>query len=1068
MSEVMLKITNPVTSAEGFLDLSENENIAMNFRYSDISELDVRGSFSRQFRIPATENNNSLLGAIFDVNYSGGFSFHTKAPAEITVDTLPINNGRGHIQVRKVFLQKGEFAEYELAFFSETPDLTRALGTKKLSDLDFTALAHDISFADVTTGGTDWKYALTDRGQKWTQADGTGLRTVLSTDVPVMPNEMTLIVRWLWLFNKIMSEAGFTYSGSTLQTRLNLIWMPFVKALVNLTGIPDQTYFFNVGLSSDQPGFTGGQITSIAEIFDNNNDFSADQWTAPYTGYFTFKGWVTFDPFSFPSSQTAKFQIKRTDTLQILKSKSIIVSSSEERNMQVVTDPVFLSAGDTVGIFLELSTQLSSLTVTLKSNVNNDPATGTGLSMIAAQTPVAGVPISIAANCPDYLQIDFVKDVAKMLNLVIIPDNVEPSKLKMIPASEYLSAGVVKDWTGKVDLSKDIVIEPTPQKKKLSFTYKQGSDALSKLYEKLGRVYGNYIIDGYTPNDFADGELKIELSIASTPCTYINNSNIIIPKFVNESGEYQEPGPRALFITGQTDIAIYNESTPGGEFAAINLINHYSAVDPTVTDLDLNFAPETPLHEITANPYNNLFNQYYRAYLNELYSPDARIYTGHFKFDETDMFTFQFNDKLWIKDAMWRVIDVIDYGVGLQESTQVKLVKIIGTIADCAVFPVSVGRNGIIIFEDQNSDPASATEQCCLRYGYQWNDDDNTCRSLSGNGADTPGASGINTGRLPNTNENLERIGVSVAEDSEQRSLITGVGINVGTGNANSLIVADTVDVEDNIGGVIVTGTNVVARFPGVHRGGGFPVGTRSEATGSAQAGNVILYGNGNYMTTGSAINIDAAGAHINIPDNSTVALEVRVSAHRYSTSSGLIIGNHYVTFVALINKTGGIAYVKKQDTIFQDGNFGTLALVFDTATNTAQHRMSIESSGRTYPIDTVRITADVAYSQVVTLGAIDFYQFRSLIKFTTVMDIFIPASPAWEKLSDVDVMNSPTRVSYTNVGITTGFADAVIDAQSAMATANATGSPDYNYVIISAFFDDHVSAWTFIMENQQ
>lgn len=1079
MAEVILTITNPVTSASELLDLSENENISLTFKFTDISELDVRGSFTRQFRVPATDRNVELFGPLFDVNYSGDFSFHKKAKATLTVDTLPINGG--HIQMRRVYLQKGQYADFEVCFFAETPDLARTLGTSKISDLDFSSLQHDISFADVRDGGTDWKYALTDRGQRWTEAEGNGQRPVLSTAVPVYPNEATLIIKWLWLFEKILANAGFTYTGSTLATSLAGIWMPFVKTKVNQTGIPEQNYFFQVGIAADQPGFEAGGspgggggalIPSMVEVYDNNNDFASNVWTAPYTGYFTFKAWATIDPFSFPDSELAHLTIRRISPVTgVIKTVTKVVTSGAQFGMQLVTEPTFCVQGQTFGLYCGLSNHLADLSVTLKSA----EGAGTGWAMIAADSPIAGQPILIPANCPEYLQIDFIKDVAKMHNLAIIPDRNVPNKLSMVPLPEYLAAGAVKDWTGKltIDKDKDIIIDPTTaiQKKKLTFSYKLGSEAASKLYEKNGRIYGNFVADGYSagqPNEFADGELKIELSIGSTPCSYIDNTGIIIPKFVNESGEFQDPGPRALFITGQTSIALYNETTGLAEFIDINLVGHYSEVDPDITDIDLNWAPEAPLHAITGNPFNNLFNRFYRAYINEIYSDQARIMEAWFALTVTDILTFKFNDKIWIKDAYWRILEINDYGVGLKELTKVKLIKILGAIRDCSVTPVAVGRNGIISWENNEGDPADATEQCCLRYGYQWNPEDETCRSISGAGGPVPGSGGIGTGRLPSgaSAENLLRS--LVEPGSEQGSVLSGMDITLRSGNPGSLIVGDTIDVAADLGGVTVTGRNAVVGFPGEHRAAGFQEGGERLATGSAQAGHVILFGNGNWMTDGSEIAIDSEGRHINIPDNSTLSLEVRLVAHRYSSTSGRIIQNHYATFVALINKTGGVAYVKKQDTIFQDGNFGTLDLVIDTTTDPTQHRMSIQSSSAAeYPIDTVRITADVSYTQVVTLGIAEFLTFKSLIKETEIMDIFIPSSPAWEQLSDVTSSHAPNKVSF-KANVSNPYAAAVVEAQTAIGTANALGSPtNWGYVMVTAFFDHQNGCWTFIMENQ-
>lgn len=1063
MNEVMLYVTNPVTSGVEVIDLYENENISLNKRFTDIATLESQGDFTRQFRVPASDRNLALFGPLFDVNYSGDFSFHKKAEAQLHVSTLEIIVG--HIQLIQCVLQAGRIADFVITLYGQTPNLIRAIGTKKLSDIDYTELAHDISFADVSTGGTDWKYALTDRGQKWNENGGG--RPVFDTNFnSIKPNEMTLNVRASWLFEKIIADAGFTYSGLTLNNSLNDIWVPFVNANVNQTDILSQNYFFNVGIAVEQTPFYGGTIPTMVEIFDNNNNFTGNQWTAPHDGFFNFRAWCTFNPISFPSSEIVKLQL--WDTLSntvAFSSNPIVVNSTIDQNVQI-NGTIYCAAGTTINLRLQMSSFLQATGVALRTNINNNPLTGTGWALVDCSPPVAGVPMNIAANAPEYSQKDFVTDIFKMHNLCIVPDAVTPNKLSFIPKSEYFSTGATKDWTAKWDISpdKDTIISPTTdeQKKKWVFTYKVGSDVASKLFEKLGRIYGDYQVTGYTaglPNDFSKDELKVDLVAASMPSTYIDGTTIVIPKFVNDTEDFEKPGPRFAYMAGTATVAIFNEGTGLGELVTTNLINNYSAVDPTITDDDLNFAPETPLHEITANPYNNLFNRFYRTYLNGIYSDQARTMEAFFALELRDILTFQFNDQIYIKDSWWRVLEIVDYGVGLNMSTKVKLIKILDDIADCAVRPNTVGRNGIISWVDSDGDPATGTQSCCERYGYAWNDDDSTCRTITGAGTNNGSTTGGAIGRIP------APINSDISQDN-MNSLVSGANLTYRSGNNNGIVVGDTLDIAADLGPVIVTGRNAVVQFPGVHRGGGFLDSTRTVATGSAQVGSVILSGEGNFMVDPSSIALSSDGSHINIPDNATLSIEVRLSAHRYSTTSGRIIGNHYTTFVALISKTGGLAYVKNQSTLFDTGNFGTLDLIIDTATNTAQHRMSIECSGASfYPIDTVRITAEVMYSQVVTNGNIDIQSFKSLIKETTIMDILIAATPAWEELSDVTVSNAPTRVSYTGTAIP-DFYSAVIDAQTAMATANALGVPDYGYVITTAFYDQLSAKWTFIMEN--
>ena len=965
MNEVMLYVTNPVTSAVEIIDLYENENISLNKRFTDIATLESQGDFTRQFRVPASDRNLALFGPLFDVNYSGDFSFHKKAEAQLHVSTLEIIVG--HIQLIQCVLQAGRIADFVITLYGQTPNLIRAIGTKKLSDIDYTELAHDISFVDVSTGGTDWKYALTDRGQKWNQ-DGSGLgRPVLDITNSVKSNEMTLNIRASWLFEKIILDAGFTYSGVTLNNSLNDIWLPFVNGNVNQTGVLAQSFFFNVGIAVDQTPFYGGTIPTMVEIFDNNNDFASDEWTAPHDGFFTFRAWCTLNPIGNPSNEIVQLYIYNTFLNDTAYSGGpVVVNTTNDKNIQR-TATFYCSAGHTFDLRLQMSGFLQSTGVALKTNINNNPATGTGWALVDCSPPIAGVQINIAENAPEYSQKDFITDIFKMHNLCVLPDAATPNKLSFIPKSEYFSTGATKDWTSKWDITpdKDTIISPTTdeQKKKLVFTYKIGSDVASKLFEKLGRIYGDYQVTGYTAglqNDFSNDELKVDLVAASMPSTYIDGTTIVIPKFVNEAGDYEKPGPRFAYMAGTASIALFNESTGLGELITTNLINNYSAVDPTITDDDLNFAPETPLHEITANPYNNLFNRFYRTYLNGIYSDLARTMEAFFALELKDILTFQFNDQIYIKDSWWRVLEIVDYGVGMNMSTKVKLIPILDDIADCAVRPSSVGRNGIIIWVDSDGDAAAGTQSCCERYGYAWNEDDSTCRTITGAGINNGSTTGGAIGRIP----------APINSDISQgniNSLVSGVNLTYRSGNNNGIVVGDTLDISADLGPVIVTGTNVVATTPGIHRGGGFPGNVRTDATGSTQSGIILLSGEGDFNSGASVIDlfVDGQYAFIDISDNCTIYADVIAVVHRYNSASTEIEFDDFTTFSILINKTAGVASTILIQTVNSVNS--TLDLAIDTTTNTAQHRFSVVPGTVSYPLRDLRVTMEINYVQVIT-----------------------------------------------------------------------------------------------------
>jgi hypothetical protein len=297
---------------------------------------------------------------------------------------------------------------------------------------------------------------------------------------------------------------------------------------------------------------------------------------------------------------------------------------------------------------------------------------------------------------------------------------------------EYIASGNTLDWTNKLDLSKDITYYPTTdlQKAKFTFTYAEDGDYFNSVYKDNGRIYGRYEItenDFEVINEFATGEEKIELAFASTPSAPVENTDVVVPRFINAEGQFVQPKPRILYYFADFFVSIWNEATNSVQQTAVKCLNNYSTMNANVGDKDLNFAPEIPPHTIIANPYENLYNRWWRNYYRELYDGQARILEGMFALTLNDIFTFQWSDKIWIVDSWWRVLDIEGYVVGEQDVTKVKLIRLLDIDNDCDLIPISSNLNQTINWETPNGDPATITEDCCRRFGYYWNPTKNNC-----------------------------------------------------------------------------------------------------------------------------------------------------------------------------------------------------------------------------------------------------------------------------------------------------------------------------------------------------
>ena len=730
----------------------------LNYKFTDITDFASVGNYSQEFRVPASATNTDFFGAIFNVNFDGWFDFRKKVEAVLTVNTIPIASG--HIQVKKLYWQSGKLFEFEVVFFGEVPNLARLLNEKKLKDIESIVagdLDYDLLHANVETPPN--AHTILTLCDKWnlTASNPEG-QPVYSTTIggqptykPLYVGHLTPAVKAQYLFDEIMNDAGLQYSSAYLSDILENVYVPFVNGqyLNSALGLNDNAS--TLAFASDVTGenvtygtYSYPFYTHLSEYEDAGNNWASGIFTAPFSGQFTFKLWFNatiIDSNGYLYSLRYDFFINDQPPFQ---PTGITIPENAGSLSYITTQTADLSAGDELKIKMWIqpltpnNDETGGMDFDIIGNGAND-YTGTGVELVSVGTALINDTVLMEFNAPDMKQIDFITSIQKMFNLVFVADKTLPNTLRIEPMVEYIASGNTLDWSQKLDLSKDIMYSPTTdlQKAKFSFTYTEDGDYFNSVYKDSGRIYGRYEVtesDFEVINEFATGEEKVELAFASTPSAPVENTDVVVPKFLNSEGQFVQPKPRILYYFADFFVNMYDEVSDTVIQTAVKCLNNYSTMNATVTDSDLNFAPEIPPHTIIANPYNNLYNRWWRNYYRELFDGQARILEGMFALTLNDIFTFQFSDKIWIIDSWWRVLEINGYVVGEQDLTKVKLIRVLDIDNGCDIVPVSANLDQSLNWETPNGDPAVVTQDCCVRFGYNWNSAKNNCFSQPNNG----------------------------------------------------------------------------------------------------------------------------------------------------------------------------------------------------------------------------------------------------------------------------------------------------------------------------------------------
>ena len=754
MNQVILTLTDS-NGNSAILDLYENEKMHLNYKFTDITDFASVGNYSQEFRVPASATNVDFFGAIFNVNFDGWFDFRKKVDAVLTVNTIPIASG--HIQVKKLYWQTGKLFEFEIVFFGEVPNLARLLNEKKLKDINSIILGdldYDLLHEYVETPPNE--HTILTLCDKWnlTASNPEGQPIYWNDALALRVGQLTPAVKAQYLFDQIMNDAGLQYTSDNLADCLDNVYVPFVNGqyLNSSLGLNDFASKLALSTNLNNIAFANNDkfyniYPSFTEYEDAGNDWSSGIYTAPFTGEFTFKCWMNGQAISTGGTNISVvlfgFVAKINDVFFTEQDTIIYSLGNSTTNDLSTTGNITLSLvqGDEVKFIFAaepFTTGNGTMEIDFIGNGAND-YTGTGVELVSVGTALTGDTVLMEFNAPDMKQIDFMTSIQKMFNLVFVADKTLPNTLRIEPMVEYIASGNTLDWSQKLDLSKDIMYSPTTdlQKAKFTFTYAEDGDYFNGIYKDNGRIYGRYQVtesDFEVINEFATGEEKVELAFASTPSAPVENTDVVVPRFINSEGKFVQPKPRILYYFADFFVSIWNEATSSVQTTAVKCLNNYSTMNATVSDKDLNFAPEIPPHTIIANPYNNLYNRWWRNYYRELFDGQARILEGMFALTLNDIFTFQFSDKIWIIDSWWRVLEINGYVVGEQDMTSVKLIRILDIDNGCELRPVSANLDQTLNWETPNGDPAVITQECCLRFGYNWNSAKNNCYSQPNGG----------------------------------------------------------------------------------------------------------------------------------------------------------------------------------------------------------------------------------------------------------------------------------------------------------------------------------------------
>jgi len=762
---IQLKVT--VDGTEYILDTYKDDPINLKLQYSNVNKLQSAvGSFSQSFRIPATDRNKAAFGDIEDSTVGSTFNPKTRLPAEISVDTIPIIIG--FVQFNEAIIHKNSKADYKLTFFGENINFFKALGNKKISELDLSAYNYDLTYANFQAGqaGTllsgDVRHALFEKGRVIWDNNSPVPQFHLDEDYPAWLADLVPLLRTRKIIEAIFEEAGFTLDSTFFDSDL---FSDIYTAAFDGTDSSSEPYSFYVGLTAQEnfgplamgedyfiEGLEDSGTGSDGDYYNDSGfyDTTANTFTPAVGGIYTATGRIRLsDMVSIDGTAPELVKAGIYDVTNGVWLQSITPGGDFLFNFFVefafANPPISGDgAGSNTGTYLLEAGNEYALAFQFTLNGGAGVSTGTIQDSpnfsntelkVTLDTSYGGNDISLPALMPNIKQADFIRDMQKMFNLVFIPDNLEPTKIKVEPFDDYQALGETKDWTDYVDFNKDYTISPTAdlQSKEYIWSFAEADDFIAKgVQDTFDKTYGRYKIEDIV-NDFATGELEITTEHQALTLNPINESDMVVHKAIDSDGNIiEEPKAMIGFYNNETTATVDNPDNIKGLFLRdengvtqqvddFPYYGHYRQQYTTSTDdADLNWGAETPYNVPEAPSEGNLYLTYWDRYVEELYSDEARIMECEAYLTPVQIADIEWNDSIFIKDEYWRLLE-ISYSPNSNGTCKVKLIKrISGGYRPCEWTPNSVSASGLVLFEDEDGVIGTPTQSCCERYGYNW------------------------------------------------------------------------------------------------------------------------------------------------------------------------------------------------------------------------------------------------------------------------------------------------------------------------------------------------------------
>ena len=611
------------------LDLFKDENISIVESIKNARDIaKVFTTFSKQFTVPASKENNKIFKHYYNYYITGGFDARTTQSARIEINNLPFKDGK--IKLNGVKMKNNAPYAYNITFFGSVIDLKDIIGEDKLTDLDaLSSLDLGYSNSEILTalqtapGATALPLVTAEQRLYYDSTDtttDTGNLYYNATYVRGLdPKELKYAVRLDQIIDAIETKySGITFSSNsffhdaTKDIHSLYMWCHRKKGKIEITaGDPQVVSGFNpsenatsvvLKVQSDTEGVMIYEATHTADVLTfhttaSSSDFRYDIAIYRDTG-----------------SGYALYQEQKDNT---------------GSTVMTVLDP--LTDGYKFKAYIRTYDADASFSQLKWRCTYSGPSSGADEFTVSSKSYDASITFNVQEQIPEMKIMDFLSSLFKMFNLVAYVD--DSGEIEVQPLDTYYIS-TEHDITEYVDVNESEINVALPFKE-IFFKYTDTKTiiAAQHLQEISNVEWGG---NEYTTSDDLYGETyKVEPMFNHSKFEKLldlsNNATdteVMYGYYVDDNQDAYLGDPFILYInqvaTG-VKLSVNDNGTLSSIAAStgINMPSNLKDIDDYTSD-NIHFNAELSEYENIAAT-ETLFKRFYESYIVNIFDVDNRI-----------------------------------------------------------------------------------------------------------------------------------------------------------------------------------------------------------------------------------------------------------------------------------------------------------------------------------------------------------------------------------------------------------------------------------------------------------